>query len=66
MAKPATFDGWSDRYTVDCERVSQITSRPDLHHLSALFGRREQLLAFRPDLAGLALQNDTFMPIFLT
>ena len=21
MAKPATFDGYSDRYTVDCERV---------------------------------------------
>ena len=21
MAKPATFDGYSDQYTVDCERV---------------------------------------------
>ena len=31
--------------TIQCVlgRPSQITSRPDLHHLSALFGRREQL-----------------------
>ena len=32
--------------TIQCVlgRPSQITSRPDLHHLSALFGRREQSL----------------------
>ena len=49
-ASPATSDqvGSTSRAgspgTIQCVlgRPSQITSRPDLHHLSALFGRREQ------------------------